>query len=259
MIDQAFLDKVCTISIVVGQYMAAEQQKLRPGQVEIKALNSLVSYVDKTAEEKLVVALAQMLPGSTFLTEENTVEQGNGEWQWIIDPLDGTTNFIHGLPVYGISIALRHRDEIVLGVVHAPALRETFTALKGKGAALNGRQIHVSANEKLSDSLLATGFPYYDFDRLEQYIKSLQHFITQTRGLRRMGSAAIDLCFTACGRFDGFFEYSLSPWDVAAGGLIVQEAGGMVYDFQGGDEWLFGKEIIAGNAAIVRALADQLH
>lgn len=258
MYNKEMLDKVCAITVEVGSYIAGEQKKIQPGHVETKSLNSLVSYVDKTAEEMLVSRLAALLPGSTFLTEENTVEQGHGEWQWIIDPLDGTTNFIHSLPVYGISVALRHHEEVVLGVVHAPVLQETFAALKNRGASLNGEPIRASIISRLSDSLLATGFPYYDFDRLEHYVKTLQYFMTQTRGVRRMGSAAIDLCYTACGRFDGFFEYSLSPWDVAAGGLIVMEAGGVAQDFKGGMDWLFGREIVAGNPIIVEELISRL-
>jgi len=258
MIDKMFLDKSCAIIYTAGEYLMQEQQKLRPGMVETKALNSLVTYVDKNTEEQLVANLNALLPGSVFLTEEATIVSREGAWQWIIDPLDGTTNYIHGLPVYCISVALKHEDVIVLGIVHSPVLRETFTAIKGLGAYLNGDPIQISGNVHLADCLLSTGFPYYDFDRMDHYIAALRQLMENTRGIRRMGSAAIDLCYTACGRYDGFFEYSLSPWDVAAGGLIVMEAGGKVCDFSGNSNWLYGREICAGNAAITSALLSRL-
>ncbi|MBK9328733.1 MAG: inositol monophosphatase [Sphingobacteriales bacterium] len=218
--------------------------------IETKALNSLVTYVDKESEKILVAELKRILPEATFLTEENTIEQKQGEWQWIIDPLDGTTNFIHQVPVFGISVGLKHQDEVVVGVVYELNRNELFYAAKGQGAFLNGTQIVVSNTNRLADSLIATGFPYYDFELLENYLNVFQELMTTTRGIRRLGSAAIDLCFTACGRFDAFFEYSLSPWDVAAGALILQEAGGKIADFNGKDNWLYGRQIIGSNPHI---------
>lgn len=225
-------------------------------EVSLKSLNNLVTDVDKGIERYLVTGLRNILPPSTFLTEEQTVETTSGEYQWIIDPIDGTTNFVHGVPAYAISLALRHNEEIVFGIVHEINRDEQFYAIKGQGAFLNETKIHVTPTDKLQDSLIATGFPYDEFDREEEYWKALRSFTRKTRGIRRLGSAAVDLCYVACGRFDCFFEYSLSPWDVAGGAFIVQEAGGKVSDFKGGNDWLFGKEIVASNGLIHQASMD---
>lgn len=233
-----------------GVFITKEIGQLHQSDIETKALNSLVTYVDKESEKMLVEALQQIIPEASFLTEENTVTPTQGEWQWIIDPLDGTTNFIHQVPVFGISVGLQHHDEIVVGVVLELNRNELFYASKNNGAFLNGNKISVSQTTKLSDSLIATGFPYYDFDLLENYLSFFKYLMTHTRGIRRLGSAAIDLCFTACGRFDAFFEYSLSPWDVAAGALILQEAGGKLFDFKGGNNWLHGRQILGTNPYI---------
>lgn len=239
-------------------FIQKEIGKISQTDIEVKALNSLVTYVDKTAEEFLVAQLKKILPEATFLTEENTIPTAKGEWQWIIDPLDGTTNFIHQVPVFGISVALLHNNEIVLGVVKEVNRNELFYASKGNGAYLNGNKISVSSAHKLSESLIATGFPYYDFDYLQAYLQTLSFLMTNTRGIRRLGSAAIDLCYTACGRFDAFFEYALSPWDVAGGAIILQEAGGIVSDFNGGNNWLHGKQIIAANPRVYKDLLPLL-
>jgi len=233
-----------------GAFIMHEVGKVEYNDVETKSLNSLVTYVDKNAEKILVEELRKIIPNATFLTEENTVEEQEGEWQWIIDPLDGTTNFIHQLPVFAVSVGLKHNDEIVVGVVLELNRNECFYASKGNGAFLNGNKISVSKRPSLADSLIATGFPYYDYSLLENYINVFKRLMTSTRGIRRLGSAATDLCYTACGRFDAFFEYSLSPWDVAAGALILQEAGGKIYDFKGGNNWLHGKQIIGSNTII---------
>lgn len=233
-----------------GQFLLQELGKVQSGDIEEKSLNSLVSYVDKKAEAQLVTNLQKLIPNAVFLTEEDTIDNQQGEWQWIIDPLDGTTNFIHQLPCFSISVALRHFDETVLGIVYDPSRKECFYAHKDGGAFLNERAIRVSDTTTLSESLMATGFPYYDFEWLPAYLKTLEYFITETRGIRRFGSAAIDLAYVAAGRFDGFFEYSLNAWDVAAGAYIVQQAGGQVCDFMEGDNYLFGREIIATNAEL---------
>jgi myo-inositol-1(or 4)-monophosphatase len=221
-------------------------------------MNSFVTYVDKESEKRLVKGLKKILPEAGFITEEGTILQSRKEkYIWIIDPLDGTTNFIHGVPCYCISIGLylspsqggrgRKNGEMILGVIYEPNLDEMFTAVKGSGAFMNGKRISVTKCSKLRHSLLVTGFPTYDLSRMKQYLELFSWFMRRTRGLRRMGSAAVDLAYTACGRFEAFYEYSLSPWDVAAGALIVKEAGGKVTDFSGGDDFIFGKEIIASN------------
>jgi myo-inositol-1(or 4)-monophosphatase len=230
----------------VGDYIRNEAKGFDYHLVEEKGLNDLVSYVDKTAEQKLVAGLKEILPPAGFITEEGSASFANEKYKWVIDPLDGTTNFTHGLPVYAISIALMEGDDLIGGVVYEINKDEMFRAVKGEGAWLNDRQIRVSARTKLSNSLLATGFPYYDFEQMTAYLKILNEFMQTTHGLRRMGSAAVDLAYVACGRFEGFFEYNLNAWDVAAGSIIVKEAGGKVTDFKLGNNFLFGREIIAG-------------
>ena len=240
-------------------FIQSEIGKINNSDIETKALNSLVTYVDKNAELILVEELQKIILNATFLTEENTVEQTQGEWQWIVDPLDGTTNFIHQIPVFGISVALKHHDEIVVGVVYEVNKNECFYASKNHGSFLNGNKIAVSETAALADSLVATGFPYYDFGKAENYLNTLRFLMQNTRGIRRLGAASIDLCYVACGRFDVFFEYSLAPWDVAAGALIVQEAGGKITDFSGNNNWLFGKEIIATNTGIADEFLDVIN
>ena len=239
------LEKTKALTVEVGSYIANEAAQFDHSVVEEKGLNDLVSYVDKTAEAKLVDGLSEILPEAGFIAEEGTASHQEEEYRWIIDPLDGTTNFTHGLPVFAISIALMQGNEVILGVVYEINRKEMFEAQLGKGAKMNNVAISVSSREKLGDSLLATGFPYWDFKEMASYLKILDEFMKSTHGLRRMGSAAVDLAYVACGRFEGFFEYNLNAWDVAAGSLIVSEAGGTVTDFGGGSEFLFGREIIA--------------
>lgn len=240
----------CRVVTTAGKFLTEEFGKVNEEQIETKSRNSLVSYADKKAEEILVEGLSKCLPGSTFLTEEETVSQERGEFQWIIDPLDGTTNFLHQIPTYAVSVGLRQGDEVILGIVYEPNRSECFYAWKGSGAFLNGKPIQVRKNTKLADSLLATGFPYYEFSKTEPYLKAFEEFMRETRGLRRIGAAAVDLAYTAAGRFDAYYEYNLQIWDIAAGYFIVQEAGGKVCDFSSGNDFKEGKEIIAGTPAI---------
>ena len=252
--------ELCEASLPIvkqaGAFIKEQVGKVRQGDIEEKALNSLVSYVDRKAEQLLVKGLQTLLPDATFLTEEETVQQTTGTWQWIIDPLDGTTNFLHQLPVFSVSVALRHQEQLVLGIVYEVNQEECFYAWRGGGAYLNGKRIRVTATEKLANSLIATGFPYYDYEKTDKYLEVLKYFIKNTRGVRRFGSAAVDLAYVACGRFDAFYEYSLNAWDVAAGILLVQEAGGQVSDFRGGDDYLFGKEMIASNQGVFEVVKD---
>ena len=251
-------DKVCSISKEVGEFILKECAKINVGHIEIKSQNSLVTYVDKTAEEKIIDFLSELIPESGFIAEEGTSNKKGEIYNWVIDPLDGTTNFIHGIPTYCISIALLKGEELISGVIYEPNRNEMFSARKNGGAFLNGKSICVSATKKLSDSLLATGFPYYYYKRLEAYMDILKWLMHNSRGVRRIGSAAIDLAYVACGRFEAFYEYSLNPWDVAAGALIVEEAGGIVTDFQGGKNYLFGREIIASNKHMKSELLDKI-
>lgn len=237
---------VIDIAKSVGAFIRRERQTFSYNKAEVKGLNDLVSYVDKSAEEQLVDLLAALLPGAGFITEENTRNEKKA-YNWIIDPLDGTTNFIHGIPCYAVSIALEHEGAVILGVVYEVAHDECFSACKSGGAFLNGKPIAVSERKNLSESLIATGFPIYNFSRLDAYLKALTLLMKSTHGLRRIGSAATDLCYVACGRMDAYFEYNLNAWDVAAGALIVMEAGGNICDFSKGNNWLFGREVIATN------------
>jgi myo-inositol-1(or 4)-monophosphatase len=239
---------VISLSKEVGQFIRDEN--INTSDVEIKSKNSLVTYVDKTAEKRLVDGLSILIPEAGYIAEEGTSTKKGEVYNWIIDPLDGTTNFIHGLPIYCISIGLQRGDQIILGVIFEVTSSECFYAWENSKAYLNGKEISVSKTEDLSQSLVATGFPYYNYDRLEDYMRLLQHFMKESRGIRRLGSAAIDLAYVACGRMDGFYEYSLNAWDVAAGAFIVQQAGGQVCDFSGGDDYLFGREIIATNSGL---------
>lgn len=243
-------EQACHVTQEVAQFLKNELGKVDIGQIEHKERNHLVSYVDKKAEKMLIEGLKPLIAAAAFLAEEATVAYEPKEWQWIIDPLDGTTNFLHQLPFFSISVALQYQEKTVVGIVHEVNNKETFYAWKDGGAWLNNKPIQVSQTDTLEHSLLATGFPYYDFEYLEQYMQMLQPLILNTRGIRRMGSAALDLAYVACGRFDGYFEHSLSPWDVAAGAFLVQEAGGRVGDFGGEDNYLHGREIVAGNTAI---------
>jgi len=234
-----------------GHFLRTQQVIFSRERVSLKSLNALVSDVDKNAEELLVAALSELLPEAGFLTEEGTVGRNtNKDYYWVIDPLDGTTNFVHGLPIYSVSIALMHQNEPILGVVYEVGMDECFSAIKDGGTTLNGDAVHTSSTTELKDSLLATGFPYYDFSGVAGFQNTLEYFYPRTRGIRRIGTAAVDLAYTACGRFEGYFEYGLSPWDVAAGILLVREAGGQVCDYQGGNAPIDSKSIIATNKGV---------
>lgn len=245
----SILPLVISTAKKAGSFIRKERENFSSDKIEIKGLNDLVSYVDKTSEELIVKDLQTIFPQAGFIVEENTLSEKK-EYNWIVDPLDGTTNFIHGITCYAVSIALELNGEIILGVVYEVSRDECFYAIKGGGAFLNENSIKVSENKTLKDSLIATGFPIYNFERINPYLKTLEHLMRNTHGIRRIGAAAADLCYLACGRVDAFFEYNLNPWDVAAGALIVKEAGGMLSDFKAGNNWLFGKELIAANSKV---------
>jgi myo-inositol-1(or 4)-monophosphatase len=232
----------------VGEFQLAEQHKLAEIIIIEKSPNQLVSYVDIESEKMLVEGLLRITPDAGFLTEEETTTIKNEEQYWIIDPVDGTTNYLFGHTKFCISIALYELGKPNYAAIYVPADNELFTADKD-GAYLNGEKFKCSSRT-LSESLIATGFPYYKFDEMEAYLSTLKDLMQQTKGLRRMGSAAIDLAYTAIGRFDGFFELNLSPWDVAGGAYIVQQAGGLVTDFQNEENFVFGNSILAGSHAI---------
>jgi len=241
-------NSVLTIAKEAGYYIRSQKNSIK--QIQTKGIHNYVTEVDKNSEQFLTEQLTRLLDDSGFIAEEGTNNKKSDTYNWIIDPLDGTTNFIHGLMPVAVSIALMYKEELLVGVIYEIGADETFWAYKNGGAYLNKDKIQVTNTHKLDDTLLATGFPFYDYKLLDKYMELLKHFMQTSHGLRRLGSAATDLAYVACGRFDGFFEYSLNAWDVAAGALIVKEAGGKVVDFRGEDNWLFGKEIIASNSLV---------
>jgi len=241
-----------TVLIVkeIGCALRIERESFNASHVETKGHNDFVTLFDKQTEKRLVEKLSALLPSAGFIVEEQTSQKRSDVLNWIIDPIDGTTNFIHGLPIFALSVALVHENRLVVGVVYEVGADECFSAFEGGGAFLNGQPIAVSQTHLVADSLIATGFPYNNYSKMEPFMESLQFFMEHSHGLRRLGSAATDLAYVACGRFDAFYEYDLKPWDVAAGALLVKEAGGFVCDFSGGDDFIFGAEIIATNAGI---------
>lgn len=250
-------EQVEKLSIEVAGFIRYEAGRLTEAGVSSKSANNLVTHVDHTAEDRLVEALEKIMPDAGFIAEEGSGERGEG-LNWIIDPLDGTTNFVHGVPCYCISIALVDGTEPLLGVVHEITRDERFTAWKGGGAYLNGVRINVSTRTQLVESLLATGFPYDDFGYETEYMDLLRELMHRTRGIRRLGSAAADLAYVACGRFEAFYEYGLNSWDVAAGVLLVREAGGKVSGFQPSKDPVFDEEIVATNSAVHDELLETI-
>jgi len=248
------LEKLVTVEEVsreVGSFLKNERESIKETDIEFKGrTNDLVSRADKEAERIFVEALEQLIPDAGFIAEEGTSTKKGDRFNWIIDPLDGTTNYLYGIPCYCTSVALIDGDELILGVIYDPERDECFSATKGQGAHLNGQEIKVSKQADLSKSLIATGFPYDNRGRQRQYLNILEEVNSKTRGIRRLGSAALDLAYVACGRFDAFYEYGLNPWDCAAGALIIKEAGGEVTDFKGGSNFIFGSNILSSNKLV---------
>ena len=218
--------------------------------IDAKGKNDFVTEIDKKTEKFIVSELMQILPEAGFIAEEKSSQKVGEVYNWIVDPIDGTSNFIHGIYPCSVSIALKQNDEIVVGVVYEVGLKECFSAYKNGGAWLNGEKISVSKVNSVSNAFVATGFPYNRFDIIDRYIDLMKYFVTHAQGVRRLGSAAVDMAYVAAGRFDAFYEYDLKPYDVAAGIIILQEAGGKVCDFSCGNNYLFGGEMVATNALI---------
>jgi myo-inositol-1(or 4)-monophosphatase len=218
--------------------------------IEQKAQNDFVSEVDRAAEQAIIQVLKEAYPQHSILAEESGLIDNKSEYQWIIDPLDGTTNFLHGFPQYCVSIALAVKGVVQHGVIFDPVRNDLFTTSRGGGAFLNDRRIRVSKTLLLKDALLGTGFPYREFAHMDQFLASLKEMTLKAAGIRRPGAAALDMAYVACGRFDGFWEFGLKPWDVAAGGLLVQEAGGLISDYSGESDWLFGGSVVCGTPRV---------
>lgn len=244
-----------------GEFMLNELKSFDPSKIEHKYGENfnLVSYVDKETEARLVEGLSRLIPGSGFITEEGTVEQAKDEeFVWVIDPLDGTTNFLHAYPQFCTSIGLMQGGKIISGVIYEPFRDEMFYTWKNGGAWMNRERLAVSKVSAVQHSLLACGFPSRQNQKTEAYMSMIQKITRESHGFRRIGSAALDLAYTARGWFEGYFEYNLNSWDMAAGVLLVEEAGGQVTDFQGGDNYLFGGEIISSNTLIHKELMGMI-
>jgi myo-inositol-1(or 4)-monophosphatase len=227
-------------------------------EVRAKQQNDFVTRVDHAAEEAILEIVRKSYPDHAVLAEESGAAAGAAEYQWIIDPLDGTTNFIHGFPQYCVSIAIRHRDVLAHGVIYDPNRNELFTASQGRGAFLNDRRIRVSKCLRLGEALIGTGFPFREGARIDLYTNQLKNLMQKTAGVRRAGAAALDLAYVACGRLDAFWELGLSPWDMAAGALMIQEAGGLVGDLRGDSGYLESGEIACATPKIYPTLLEAL-
>jgi len=222
--------------------------------VESKSQNDFVSEVDRVAEAAIIEVLREAYPQHSILAEESGLSETVSDYQWIIDPLDGTTNFLHGFPQYCVSIALAVKGVLSHGVIYDPTRNELFTASRGGGAFLNDRRIRVSKTLNLKDALLGTGFPFKEFESVDRYLALFKELTPKCAGIRRPGSAALDLAYLACGRYDGFWEKGLSPWDMAAGGLLIKEAGGLVTNFAGDDKFLESGNIVAATPKVFPVL-----
>ncbi len=234
-----------------GKVITQNVDRYDPMSIEKKQRNDFVTEVDRKAEAEIVAVLQKAYPSHAFLCEESgLIGDESAEYRWIIDPLDGTTNFIHGMPHFSVSIALTQKKRLYQAVIYDPMRQELFTAGKGEGAFLDSKRLRVSNRGKLEDALLNTGFPYRTGQDLDFYQRTLRHFTERSAGIRRLGSAALDLAYVAAGRTEGCWLTGLQSWDIAAGALIVREAGGLINDFEGGDNWMNKGDIIAATPRV---------
>lgn len=251
-----FLTEAREAALEAGRYLL--QGLSQKKEVDFKGQVDLVTSFDRRSEEMIFRRLSRAFPDHSFLAEEEIRQDRASAYCWLVDPLDGTTNYAHGLPVFCVSIALSLKKEVVLGVVYDPAREEMFTAVRGQGAYLNGQPVRVSGTAELGRSLLATGFPYDVRSSNDNNLDHFSNFAVRAQAIRRLGSAALDLCYVACGRFDGYWEKKLKPWDLAAGSLLVEEAGGRVSDLEGGDFNVFSPHILASNGHIHQSMLEIL-
>ncbi len=228
-----------------GDIIVRNMDRIDRLKVVTKQNNDFVTNVDHMAEEIIIATIKEAFPDHGILAEESGTQAEDSEYQWIIDPLDGTTNYLHGFPQFAVSIALKYKGRLEVGVVYDPVAQELFTASRGNGAKLNDKKIRVTGQKGLTNALIGTGFPYHDQSYLDVYLETMKEIMQKTAGLRRPGSAALDLAWLAAGRIDGFWEFNLKAWDIAAGALIVREAGGIVSDFENREDYLESGDIIA--------------
>lgn len=244
---------------MTGRWTYKQRDLVTRKDIETKQSKAdLVTYVDRSADERLRNKLSRILPGSGFVSEEMGEQNPGAEFVWIIDPVDGTTNFVYGLPIFSISVALRHGSSIIMGWVYDVCHDRMYRARSGRGAFSNGKRVRVRPDAALSEALLATGFAFRHYQSSPEFIQLLEALLRQTQGVRRLGSAALDLAYTSAGRFSGFFETNLNVWDVAAGSLLVREAGGVVTDFYGGQEYLDQGTLLASTPALHPILLEML-
>jgi len=240
-------ENICKIAEEASDFIKKEAKMFNRDKIQFKDTHDFVSYVDINSEKMIVDRLSSLIPGSGFIVEEGTAQRNQSEFTWVVDPLDGTTNFLHNVGLHSVSIGLMYNDTPVAGAVYHIGGDELFYAWKDGGSWLNNRKIHVSDTSSVNMSLISTGFPVKNYTRLDDYLKCLEYFIRKSSGVRRMGSVAIDLSWLACGRYDAFFEYGLNPWDVTAAIVIVREAGGRIGTFSGDEKNVDGREIVAAN------------
>ncbi len=250
---QALLNTAVKAARRAGEIATRQLKRLDEVRVRDKGVNEFVTQVDEAAEESIITTIQKYYPDHAFLAEESG-SRGESEYTWIIDPLDGTTNFIHGLPIFSVSIALRIKGRLSIGVVYDPNRQEIFTAIRGRGAQVDGHKIRVSGRRGLEGALIGTGFPYRSHERMKSYLAMLEQVLLNTAGVRRPGSAALDLANLAAGRLDGFWEFGLNIWDIAAGSLILRESGGLISELEGKNDYLASGNIVAGSPKVHDAL-----
>ncbi len=253
-----FLKTAVKASRIAGEIIISSLGRLSKEDIDSKQSSDFVTRVDRESEEAIINVISENFPDHAIMAEESHSDTESAEYRWIIDPLDGTTNFIHEFPVFSVSIGLEHNGEMITGVVYDPVRKESFTALKGYGAYLNCSTIGKLQAKEMKGSLISTGFPFKSREHIDNYLLLFKKVFNKASDIRRAGSAAIDLSYLAAGRCDGFFEIGLSPWDIAAGSLIIQEAGGIVTDFGGGDEYLSTGNIVAAPPALHVELLDDV-
>ncbi len=256
--NRKYLKVAVRAAKIAGNFILDNLGKISKKDVGLKKASDFVTFVDKESERLIIRTIRSYFPEHFFLAEESLKETKTQKYRWIIDPLDGTTNFIHQFPVFSISIALEYKGEIILGVVNDPFKKEIFTAIKGEGAFLNNRLIKVSSISSLKEGLITTGFPFRSKKFIDLYLKLFKEIFNNASDLRRAGSAALDLAYVACGRCEGFFELGLSPWDIAAGEILIREAGGVITDFAGGEDHLKTGNVVAGNPFIHKKLLKKV-
>ncbi len=258
MLEKGFLNIAVRAARLAGEFLLENLGTITINDIDAKQTSDFVTRVDRDSEQIIIRTIKEKFPHHHFLAEETVKEAAGAEYRWIIDPLDGTTNYIHGYPVFAVSIALEYSGEIISGVIFDPLKDELYTAEKDRGAFLNNRQIKVSTVSALRDSLVTTGFPFRKKELIDVYLRLFRNIFNKVSDIRRAGSAALDLAHLACGRCDGFFEISLSPWDIAAGSILIKEAGGVVTDFGGGGNYLLAGNIVAGPPAIHKEILKEV-